>query len=85
MIDLLGFPEPSENVRWYIGSAAVADTGTWEVWTKPRGCTMLSVVAISSGSGGGGGAGNVSGSTAGGGKGGGPSGISRMLFPLVAP
>ncbi|MEK9723450.1 MAG: hypothetical protein VW405_08195, partial [Rhodospirillaceae bacterium] len=85
MIDLLGFPAPTDDgrVQWFVGSDPSANLSSHNVWNKPRGnYTMLGIVCIGSGGGGGGGAGNTSGNTAGGGQGGGPSGIARAVFPL---
>lgn len=84
MIDLLHLPEPDERTVWFPGQGPSTDTTGWRVWTKPRGVSMVSILAIGSGGGGGGGAGNISGSTAGGGAGGGGAAMAKMLFPAWA-
>lgn len=81
MIDLLHLPEPDERTVWFPGQGASTNTTGWRVWTKPRGVSMVSILAIGSGGGGGGGAGNISGSTAGGGSSGGGAAMAKMLFP----
>lgn len=84
MIDLLHLPEPDERTVWFPGQGASTNTTGWRVWTKPRGVSMVSILAIGSGGGGGGGAGNISGSTAGGGAGAGGAAMAKMMFPAWA-
>lgn len=85
MFDLFHLPDSQmNNTRVFGPIQARGTTSGWQVWTKPRGCTMLSIIAVSSGGGGGGGAGNIAGSAKGGGGGGGASTITRALFPLWA-
>ena len=81
MIDLLHLPEPDERTVWFPGQGESTNTTGWRVWTKPRGVSMVSILAIGSGGGGGGGAGNISGSTAGGGSAGGGAAMAKMMFP----
>lgn len=80
MIDLLHLPEPDERTVWFPGQGVSSSAVNWRVWTKPRGISMVSIIAIGAGCGGGGGAGNISGSTAGGGSGGGGGLMVKMLF-----
>lgn len=85
MIDLLHLPEPDERTVWFPGQGASTNTTGWRVWTKPRGISMVSILAIGSGGGGGGGAvANNSGgvvSAAYGGAGGAGAPMAKMLFP----
>lgn len=53
----------------------------WQSWKKPRGVTMLSILAIAGGGGGGGGFTRTAGNPGGGGGGGACSGHSRLLIP----
>ena len=71
----------SLGVEVFNPAGAVGAT-QWQVWRKPRGCSILSIIAISSGAGGGGGAGNTAGAAKGGGGGGGSSGIGRLMYPM---
>ena len=53
----------------------------WFSWTKPRGATMTSMIAIAGGGGGGGGFTRTAGTAGGGGAGGACSGIARLIIP----
>jgi len=81
MIDLLHLPEPDERTVWFPGQGASSNLTGWRVWTKPRGISMVSILAIGSGGGGGGGASAFSGSTANGGAPGAGAPMAKMLFP----
>jgi hypothetical protein len=78
MIGLLHLPEPDERTVWFPGGQG---TTSWRVWTKPRGVSMVSILAIGSGGGGGGGGVGGSGSTASGGAPGAGAPMVKMLFP----
>lgn len=80
MIDLLHLPEPDERTVWFPGQGESTNLTGWRVWTKPRGVSMVSILAIGSGGGGGAGFGAASGSTAGGGGGGAAGPIVRCLW-----
>lgn len=54
---------------------------TWNAWIKPRGITMVYMVAIGGGGGGGAGYQRTAGSAGGGGGSGACSGVSRLLIP----
>lgn len=84
MLDLLHLPEPDERTVWFPGQGASTNTTGWRVWTKPRGVSMVSILAIGSGGGGGGGFTAASGSSAGGGGGAGSAPMSKYLFPAWA-
>lgn len=61
----------------------VFTTGTlWQTWTRPRGCSMAYMVAISGGGGGGGGFTGASGTFRGAGGGGGSGGMGKLLIPI---
>lgn len=81
MIDLLHLPEPDERTVWFPGQGASTNTTGWRVWAKPRGISMVSILAIGSGGGGGGGASAISGSTATGAAPGAGAPMAKMLFP----
>jgi hypothetical protein len=53
----------------------------WQVWNKPRGCTLVGITVIGSGGSGGGGLSGVSGAARGGGSGGGSGAWCNALFP----
>jgi hypothetical protein len=53
----------------------------WEPWHKPRGATMLMLVALGSGAGGGGGQTAAAGAVRGGGGGGGSGAVARLIIP----
>ena len=57
------------------------NAGQRTMWNKPRGKTMVYVLAIGSGAGGGGGASGAASSARGGGGGGGASGFSSVIVP----
>ncbi len=67
--------------RGYVHEFANASAAVWQIWNKPPGVTMLSLLAIGSGSGGGGGFTGVAGSARGGGAGGGSGSHTRLLIP----
>jgi hypothetical protein len=52
-------------------------SGTWQIWTKPKNISMVSILCIGGGSGGGSGIGNST--TTGGGAGGSSAGVARFL------
>ena len=81
MIDLLHLPEPDERTVWFPGQGASTNLAGWRVWTKPRGVSMVSILAIGSGGGGGGGGVGGSGNTASGGAPGAGAPMAKMLFP----
>jgi hypothetical protein len=58
--------------------------GQWQTWVKPRGKSMVSILAIGSGAGGGGGFSGASGTARGGGGGGGSGGVTRVQMPILA-
>lgn len=74
--DIFGLPQNSLcNIQEY----KTANLGSWQLWQKPRGCTMAFMIAIGSG---GGGAGQSSGVSSG--SGGGASGaVARLIAPLI--
>jgi hypothetical protein len=84
MLDLLHLPEPDERTVWFPGQGVSTNTTGWRVWTKPRGVSMVSIIAIGSGGGGGGGASAASGSTATGVTSGQGAPMSKMLWPAWA-
>jgi hypothetical protein len=84
MLDLLHLPEPDERTVWFPGQGVSTNTTGWRVWTKPRGVSMVSIIAIGSGGGGGGGASAASGSTATGAAPGAGAPMAKMLWPAWA-
>jgi hypothetical protein len=83
MLDYLHLPTvPGRDVQVFTLPSTVTNL-QWSTWTKPRGLSMATIIALSGGAAGGSGWGNVvtTGATTGGG-GGGSSGISRVTVPL---
>jgi hypothetical protein len=81
--DLQDFPYPS-NSDVYVFVGPVDDdltTVNWKVWNKPKGSTMVYILAVGAGGGGGRGFGRPNGDSGGGGGGGGSGAISRLLIP----
>lgn len=60
----------------------VANT-QWQTWTKPRGVSMVYMIAISGGGGGGGGFTRASNATGGGGGSGSCSGMATLMIPAI--
>lgn len=59
------------------------NTTAWQVWQRPRGCTMLYAIMASGGGGGGGGHCRASGAAGGGGGSGACSGLSMVMLPIA--
>lgn len=84
MLDFGHIPTPygSANVQLFTGSASV--TGLqWQTWMKPRGKTMMFIMAASGGAGGGAGFSRAAAAAGGGGGAGGSSGLVRVTLPLI--
>lgn len=76
-------PYPSNNdVQIFIGPTS-GSTTHWQTWNKPKGSTMMHIVALSGGAGGGGGGQAAAGTNKGGGGGGGSSGIATLTIPSL--
>jgi hypothetical protein len=73
-------PTPDTDVQEFFGTDA---SFSWQVWTKPRGKTVCSILCIGSGGGGGGGFSRISGDDGGGGGGGGSGALGRIIIPLI--
>jgi hypothetical protein len=81
--DLQDLPYPS-NCEVYTFVGAVDDDLTsvnWKVWNKPKGSTMVYILAVGAGGGGGRGFGRPNGDPGGGGGGGGSGGVATLLIP----
>lgn len=84
MYDVSGLPPLYRSeVRRYDAIDASSGAGTWQQWVKPRGCSMVWMMAMGSGSGGGGGFSGADATARGGGGGGGSSAICTMLIPAI--
>lgn len=70
------------DVQVFNRPSTVTDT-QWLTWTKPRGATMVNILAIGGGGGGGGGFTAAAAAARGGGGGGGSSAHSRCLLPCL--
>lgn len=83
---MLGFfnlpPGNAGDVKIYLPNTGVTGQG-YQIWRKPKGASMIFMIAISGGGGGGGGFTRTAGSAGGGGGGGACSGISRFMCPAV--
>jgi hypothetical protein len=81
-----GFLPPQFNgdVQVYspTGITQTATSG-WQTWNKPKGISMVYMIAIGGGGGGGGGFGNTTGTTRGGGGGGACSGFATLMMPAI--
>jgi len=73
-------PRFRQNVQIFEGNTRVSGQG-FQIWYKPKGVSMVSMVAIGGGGGGGGGFSRTAGSAGGGGAGGGAAGIARFICP----
>ena len=83
MLDLQHIPVSTGATDVQIFTTASTVTNTqWQVWHKPRGKTMLSVLCIGGGGGGGCGFTAAAGNARGGGGSGGGSSSSRVVVPL---
>jgi len=83
MLDLGHLPEGQRaNVQLFKRPCTVTAT-QYETWVKPRGVSMLYLIAIGGGSGGGGGYSGASTSSRGGGAGGASGGMTRLLIPAM--
>lgn len=81
--DLQDLPYPS-NCEVYTFVGAVDDDLTsvnWKVWNKPKGSTMVYILAVGAGGGGGQGFQRGAGGDGGGGGGGGSGGVATLLMP----
>lgn len=77
--DIFGFTDSqSSDVQVYTTGSG----GSWQVWNRPRGKSMCSMIVIGSGAGGGGGMTGASGTVRGGGAGGGSGAIARCIIPI---
>ena len=82
MIDEFYFPSNTfGDVKMFYCAGSSGAAGNWQEWVKPRGCSLITMVCIGSGSGGGAGFTRASGAAGGGGGGGGSSGASRLIIP----
>lgn len=81
MFDTFGLP-PQNTVDSCIFMAQ-GSANTWQKWVKPRGATMIHMIAIGSGSGGGAGLAGGSGTQRCGGAGGGSGAWARLLIPAI--
>lgn len=83
MLDTFGIPSAFKGdvqifTRVSYGSAVPVDSTSWH---KPRGVSMVNILAIGGGGGGGGGFTRAAGNAGGGGGGGGSSGVTRVTCP----
>lgn len=76
MLDLFDIPATNTTSQIYY-----AKGGSWQTWTKPRGCTFIQIFCIGGGGGGGGGSAVTSTGTRAGGGGGGSAGFCKGLYP----
>lgn len=72
----------SADVKVYTAKTAVELMG-FQIWQKPKGASLVYMIAVAGGGGGGGGFSRVAGNPGGGGGGGGCSGISRFECPAL--
>lgn len=81
MLDTFGIPSSFKgDVQIFTRPCTVTNT-QFETWRKPRGVSMVNILAIAGGGGGGGGFTRAEGNAGGGGGGGGSSGIGRLTCP----
>ena len=73
-------PRFRQNTQIFERNTRVSGQG-FQIWYKPKGCSMVSMIAIGGGGGGGGGFSRTAGSAGGGGAGGGAAGIARFICP----
>lgn len=83
----LGFlpPQFTGDVQMFFstGVQATPTTNNWQTWVKPRGISMVYMIAIGGGGGGGGGFSGASGAARGGGGGGACSGFTTLMMPAI--
>lgn len=77
------FDLPSGNVQRDVFNAMFGSGVFWQPWTKPRGCSFVSIFAMGGGGSGGGGLTGTTGAARGGGSGGGSAATMNALFPAA--
>ena len=79
----MGFlpPQFRGDVQLFFPTGTVSTL--WQTWTKPRGITMIYMIAISGGGGGGGGFTRATGVAGGGGGSGACSGMATLMMPAI--
>ena len=81
MLDLSDLPQGGgARMDIFQARGTVAVANDWQVWTRPRNCSFIYILALGGGGGGGGGFAAASGQTGGGGSGG-TGGITRAFIP----
>lgn len=84
MLDCFGdVPPTRQHCQIFEASNTHVSGAGFQVWEKPVGVSMVSMVAVGGGGGGGGGFTRVAGAAGGGGAGGAGSGIARFIIPAV--
>jgi len=78
-------PQFTGDVQMFFstGVQATPTTNNWQTWVKPRGISMVYMIAIGGGGGGGGGFSGASGTARGGGGGGACSGFTTLMMPAI--
>lgn len=86
MLDLYNLPSAnSGDEQIFIGTVGAGTYLDFHTWRKPRGCSMVHILAVGGGAGGGGGAGWGATSGAGGGGGGSGTVVSVWVFASFLP
>lgn len=84
MFDVSGLPPMYRcDVQRFDAIDNSSGTGTWQQWIKPRGTSMVYMLAMGSGSGGGGGFSGADTTARGGGGGGGSCAIATIMYPGI--
>lgn len=78
MIDIFNLPDVTNNIQVFY-----ENSGSWQMWNKPRGCNFVQMFALGGGGGGSGGVTGAANTTRRGGAGGGASAIMNAMFPAV--
>ena len=79
MIDAFGLPPSFKNDQQIF--RATPDANSWQQWMKPKGCSMIYMLCIGSGSGGGAGLSGADNTARGGGAGGGAGAMASIILP----
>jgi hypothetical protein len=82
MLDFSHIPNAANGAETFVFNAL--GVNDWQTWVKPRGKSIISILAIGGGAGGGGGFSAAAAAARGGGGGGGCSGLSRMIIPAFS-
>jgi hypothetical protein len=81
MVNLFNIPLPQGATIYEYGYAADTGQGRNQIWTKPKGCSLIQFICLGAGGGGGNGFTATTGNNRGGGGGGGAGVLARATYP----